>query len=73
MNKNAIPFDRNSPFVTSGIRIGTATVTTRGMKEPEMQFIADRIKLVLANVGDAAVKARVRAEVADFVAKFPVP
>ena len=73
VNKNAIPFDRNSPFVTSGIRIGTATVTTRGMKEPEMQFIADRIKLVLANVGDAAVKARVRAEVADFVARFPVP
>ena len=73
VNKNAIPFDKNSPFVTSGIRIGTATVTTRGMKEPEMQFIADRIKLVLANVGDAAVKARVRAEVADFVARFPVP
>ena len=38
-----------------------------------MQFIADRIKLVLANVGDAAVKTRVRAEVADFVARFPVP
>jgi glycine hydroxymethyltransferase len=73
VNKNAIPFDKNSPFVTSGIRIGTATVTTRGMKEPEMKFIADRIKLVLANVDDAAVKAKVRAEVADFVARFPVP
>ena len=73
VNKNTIPFDRNSPFVTSGIRIGTATVTTRGMKEPEMKFIADRIRLVLANVDDAAVKAKVRAEVADFVARFPVP
>ena len=73
VNKNAIPFDKNSPFVTSGIRIGTATVTTRGMKEPEMKFIADRIKLVLANVDDAAVKARVRAEVADFVGRFPAP
>ena len=73
VNKNTIPFDKNGPFVTSGIRIGTATVTTRGMKEPEMKFIADRIRLVLANVGDAAVKARVRAEVADFVARFPVP
>ena len=73
VNKNAIPFDRNSPFVTSGIRIGTATVTTRGMKEPEMKFIADRIKLVLANVDDATVKARVRAEVAEFVSNYPVP
>ena len=73
VNKNTIPFDRNSAFVTSGIRIGTATVTTRGMKEPEMKFIADRIKRVLANIDDAAVKAEVRREVADFVSRFPVP
>ena len=73
VNKNTIPFDKNSPFVTSGIRIGTATVTTRGMKEEEMRFVADRIATVLENVDDAAVKARVRAEVAAFVAKFPVP
>ncbi|MBQ7666411.1 MAG: serine hydroxymethyltransferase [Kiritimatiellae bacterium] len=73
VNKNTIPFDGNSPFVTSGIRIGTATVTTRGMKEPDMKFIADRIRRVLANVGDESVKAEVREEVAAFVSRFPVP
>ena len=72
-NKNAIPFDRNSPFVTSGIRIGTPTVTTRGMKEPEMHFIADCITRVLAAPDDAGEKAKVRSEVAEFAARFPVP
>ena len=65
VNKNTIPYDKNSPFVTSGIRIGTATVTTRGMKEPEMHFIADRIATVLTHIDDAAVKEKVRAEVAE--------
>lgn len=73
VNKNTIPYDKNSPFVTSGIRIGTATVTTRGMKEPEMHFIADRIATVLTHIDDAAVKEKVRAEVAELASRFPVP
>ena len=73
VNKNTIPFDKNSPFVTSGIRIGTATAATRGMKEPEMEFIASRIARVLSNIDDAAVKEEVRKEVAELASRFPVP
>ena len=72
-NKNTIPYDRNSAFVTSGIRIGTASATTRGMKEPEMDRIGAWIAEILADVGDTARQARVRAEVRDFALRFPVP
>ena len=72
-NKNTIPYDKNSPFVTSGIRIGTASATTRGMKEPEMDRIGEWIGQVLAAPEDAALHARIRTEVADFAARFPVP
>lgn len=73
VNKNAIPFDTKSPFVTSGIRIGTPAVTTRGMKEPEMVQIGDWIARVLRNLTDEKVIAEVRAEVLALTAKFPVP
>ena len=72
-NKNTIPYDKNSPFVTSGIRIGTASATTRGMKEAEMDQIGDWIAQVLAAPEDAALHARIRAEVAAFAPRFPVP
>ncbi len=52
VNKNAIPFDKQSPFITSGIRIGTPAVTTRGMKEPAMKLIAEMITKVLTNIND---------------------
>ena len=73
VNKNGIPFDKKSPFVTSGIRIGSPAVTTRGMKEAEMEKIAALIKRVLLNADNAAVIAQVREEVIALTAEFPIP
>jgi glycine hydroxymethyltransferase len=73
VNKNAIPFDTKSPFVTSGIRVGTPAVTTRGMKEPEMEKIASFIKRAVRNADDDAVLAQVREEVLALTAQFPIP
>jgi RpiB/LacA/LacB family sugar-phosphate isomerase len=72
VNKNAIPFDTKSPFVTSGIRIGTPAVTTRGMKEPEMEKIAEFIKRAIRNSGNEAVLAQIKAEVIALTAAFPI-
>jgi glycine hydroxymethyltransferase len=72
VNKNTIPFETRSPMVTSGIRIGTPAVTTRGMREPEMEAIADFIDRVLAHAGDGRVEADVRAGVATLTARFPL-
>ncbi|MCL2104845.1 MAG: serine hydroxymethyltransferase [Kiritimatiellaeota bacterium] len=72
-NKNTIPFDANSPFVTSGIRIGTASVTTRGMKEPEMRKIGNWIADILADITNTATQQAVRAEASALTAQFLVP
>lgn len=72
LNKNAIPNDPRSPFVTSGMRIGTPSVTTQGMREAEMPLIAEYIVTVLRNRNNAAKVAQVRAKVAQLCAKFPV-
>ena len=72
INKNAIPFDPLPPGKASGIRIGTPAVTTRGMKEPEMERIAQLIDLALVNRADAAALERVRAGVAQLAEKFPL-
>ncbi len=72
VNKNTIPFETRSPVVTSGIRIGTPAVTTRGMREPEMEAIAELIHRVLSHPGDARVEAEVRADVAALTARFPL-
>jgi len=71
-NKNTIPFDTRSPMVTSGIRLGTPAVTTRGMREPEMARIAELIDRVLAKLGATAVEAQVRGEVQELTSRFPL-
>jgi len=71
-NKNMVPFDMQSPFVTSGIRIGTAAMTTRGMKEPEMKIIATLIDRVLSDPENIQTRQTVRAEVRQLCARFPL-
>jgi len=73
LNKNVIPFEQKGPNKTSGIRIGTAAVTTRFMKQAEMQWIALRIIEVLSNPEDEALIKRVREEVEALCDRFPVP
>ena len=73
VNKNTIPFDTESPFKTSGIRVGAASATTRGMKEPEMVKIGTWIADVLDDITNTEVQARVKKEAAELVANFPVP
>ena len=72
VNKNAIPFDPLPPMKAGGIRLGTPSVTTRGMKEPEMAQIGGWIADVLTHMGDAATEQRVRKQVADLAARFPI-
>ena len=72
LNKNAVPFDDKSPFVTSGIRIGVPAITTRGMKEEHMQAVVDLIDKVLMNIDDENVIASVKEEVKEFMLQFPL-
>ena len=72
VNRNSVPFDTRSPFVTSGVRIGTPAVTTRGMKEKEMERIADFIARALRQVNDDGALRAVADEVGELCKKFPV-
>jgi glycine hydroxymethyltransferase len=71
-NKNTVPFETRSAFVTSGVRMGTPTVTTRGMGEPEMDQIAELISRALGHVGDGGALARVAADVTALCRRFPL-
>jgi glycine hydroxymethyltransferase len=72
VNKNAIPFDQNPPMVASGIRVGTPAVTTRGMREPEMERVGELVLRALAAPADDAVLARVKTEVEALCDRFPL-
>ena len=70
VNKNTIPFDPQKPMITSGIRIGTPAVTTRGMEEKEMEEIAEMIDIVLSNIENREIKEEVRRKVENLCGKF---
>jgi len=72
VNKNAIPFDPLPPMKAGGIRLGSPSVTTRGMTEPEMEVIGDWIADVLSHIGNAEVEQKVRKQVAELAARFPI-
>jgi glycine hydroxymethyltransferase len=72
VNKNAIPYDEKPPAIASGIRLGTPIVSTRGMREPEMDHIADAIDKVLSSPADPAVRKLVRSRVRTLCGKFPI-
>ncbi len=72
INKNMVPFDDKSPFVTSGMRVGTAAVTTRGMKEKEMGQIVEYIDTVLSNVNNASLISSIKEEIHNWSGNFPL-
>jgi len=72
VNKNTVPFDPEKPFITSGVRIGTPAVTTRGMKEPQMRVIASLIDGTLRHIGSPDALAQVSRQVDELVADFPL-
>jgi glycine hydroxymethyltransferase len=72
VNKNLIPYDPEKPFVTSGIRVGTPAVTTRGMKEAEMERIGNWIADALEHLGDEQVIESIRHQVGELTARFPL-
>lgn len=72
LNKNAVPFDDKSPFVTSGIRVGVPAVTTRGMNESHMETVVALIDKILTNVDNATIIEAVKKEVKEFMGQFPL-
>ena len=72
LNKNAVPFDDKSPFVTSGIRVGVPAITTRGMKEEHMETIVSLVDRVLMNIDDEKTIHEVKTQVKEFMKQFPL-
>ena len=72
INKNMVPFDDQSPFITSGIRVGTAAMTTRGLKENDMERIVDYIDLSLQNHENESKLLEIREEIHSWMKNFPL-
>ena len=72
LNKNMVPFDDRSPFVTSGVRIGTAALTTRGFKEADMEFVAEKINEVVINITKNEKLESIAAEIREYCLRFPL-
>ncbi len=72
LNKNAVPYDDKSPFVTSGIRVGVPAITTRGMNEADMETVVDMIDRVLMNIDDEKMVGNVKEDVKQFMTRFPL-
>jgi glycine hydroxymethyltransferase len=72
INKNMVPFDDKSPFVTSGMRVGTAAMTTRGLKESDMSQIVDMVDKALMNHDNEAVLKQIKGDVNAWVKQFPL-
>jgi glycine hydroxymethyltransferase len=72
VNKNSVPYDDASPFNPSGLRLGTPAVTSRGMKESEMQHIAQCIAVVIKNYKDESKLKEIKAEISELVSAYPI-
>ncbi len=72
VNKNMVPFDTQSPFVTSGIRVGSAAITTRGFKEADCVKAVDWVDKVISNIEDEALIAQTKKEVNEWMKQFPL-
>ncbi|NJD91607.1 MAG: serine hydroxymethyltransferase, partial [Geobacter sp.] len=72
VNKNTVPFETRSPFVTSGIRVGTPAATSHGLKEPEMELVAGFIASAVANIGNNDKLLQIKAEVNAMMKRFPL-
>jgi len=72
VNKNTVPGETRSPFVTSGIRIGSPALTARGMKEKEFEWIANKIADILDNIEDTALQAKIKEEVKELASNFVI-
>jgi glycine hydroxymethyltransferase len=72
LNKNAVPYDDKSPFVTSGIRVGVPAITTRGMKENDMETVVDLIDRILMDIDSSTILEKVQGEVKDLMGQYPL-
>lgn len=72
INKNTVPFETRSPFVTSGIRLGTPAITSRGLKESDMELVAELIDTALSNTGDDSILQEVKSKVHSLMKQFPL-